>query len=171
MPVYTPVEWEDEVPGETPIKYVITGANSDCTIALKTAPTAGTPVNATNLNHIEQGIEDAQNTANCPIIARQGDTGAWGENYGTTDIDTSAIPAIIQVGCSMVTADEDTVVTFPVAFSAAPVVVASSGKEVSSGVICVANYITATTFHLSTWSAAGVRAISFYTHWIAIGPA
>lgn len=58
---YVPTSWTDEVPGETPVKYAITGdvegvISASATIDLATAPTAGTPVNATNLNNIETGI-------------------------------------------------------------------------------------------------------------------
>ena len=58
MPTYTKTTWVDEVPYVTPNHYVITGANSDCTIALKNAPTVtGTPINATNLNKVENQLD------------------------------------------------------------------------------------------------------------------
>jgi microcystin-dependent protein len=58
---YTPTTWTDEIPGATPVKYTITDDTlgeiaASATIELATAPTAGTPVNATNLNNIEDGI-------------------------------------------------------------------------------------------------------------------
>lgn len=61
---YTPTTWTDEVPASTPIKYVITDdvdgvIASSATIALVTSVTAGTPINATNLNRMEAAIEDA----------------------------------------------------------------------------------------------------------------
>jgi hypothetical protein len=65
MTVYVPITWENEVPNSTPIKYSITGdsegvISASAQIAQVTPVTAGTPVNAANLNHIEQGISDVQ---------------------------------------------------------------------------------------------------------------
>jgi hypothetical protein len=171
MAVYTPTEWEDEVPGEDPVTYDIAGLTAGKTIVPHVAVTPGTPVNATNMNHIEAGIEDAQAMARAPVTHRQGDTGAWGENYGTTNFDTSAVPQIMQVGCAAVGYLGDFDLTFPVPFSAAPVVIATSGQEPSVGIIIVANYITTTGCHLSAWSGQLTRANSVYTHWLAIGPA
>lgn len=61
---YTPTTWTNESPAATPVRYTLRdGAdviiNDDVRIDLKTAVTAGTPLNSTNLNHIEQGIKDA----------------------------------------------------------------------------------------------------------------
>lgn len=176
MTAYTPTTWADEVPGETPVKYVITGdiegeISASATIELAMAPTPGTPLNATEMNNIDVGIRNAQLKADCPVTHRQGDTGDWGQNYGTTDFDTSAIPQIIQVGCSDVLNSGDLVITFPVAFSAAPIVIATAGVGVSTGVFVTVSYVTTTGCHLSAWSAAAVRANSAYTNWMAIGPA
>lgn len=65
---YIKTEWQDEVPGSTPIKYSITDDVSgeiagSAIIEVVTSITPGTPVNAGNLNHMEQGIEDAQAAA------------------------------------------------------------------------------------------------------------
>jgi len=59
--VYSPTTWTDEVLGATPAKYVITDDTAgeiaaSATIDLATAPTPGTPVDATHLNNIEDGI-------------------------------------------------------------------------------------------------------------------
>ena len=64
MSDYVPTNWEDEVPATTPVKYKISQASdgdiaTDATIEVVTDVTPGTPVNATNLNHIEEGIDDA----------------------------------------------------------------------------------------------------------------
>lgn len=60
MPVYVPYTWEDEVPSTTPLKFeIIDGATviaEEATIELVTPVTAGTPVNATRMNQIEQGV-------------------------------------------------------------------------------------------------------------------
>jgi hypothetical protein len=75
---YTKTTWSDEVPGETPVKYTITGdvegeISASATIELATAPTAGTPLNATNLNHIEQGIADVEAATVPAILTAKGD--------------------------------------------------------------------------------------------------
>jgi phosphohistidine swiveling domain-containing protein len=82
--VYIPTIWSDEVPGETPVKYAITDDTlgaiaTSATITLKTAPTAGTPVNATNMNHIEQGLAAVQTQADAgvpKIFTTKGDLAA-----------------------------------------------------------------------------------------------
>lgn len=62
MPSYDPTVWENETPQTTPIKYKITDdtegvlANS-AKIELVTPVTPGTPLDATRMNKIEQGIE------------------------------------------------------------------------------------------------------------------
>lgn len=65
---YSKTTWTDEVPASTPIKYAITGdvegeLSASATIEIVTSVTAGTAVNATNLNKIETGIETAQAAA------------------------------------------------------------------------------------------------------------
>ena len=75
---YTPTTWVDEVPASSPLKYAITGdvegeISASAQIDLATAiTTPGTPLNATNLNHIEQGLETVQEQANDlePVYAR-----------------------------------------------------------------------------------------------------
>jgi hypothetical protein len=56
---YTPTTWEDEVPGATPQTYDISTVATDVEITPHDAPTPGTPMNASNLNHLEGGVEDA----------------------------------------------------------------------------------------------------------------
>ena len=65
---YTPTTWQDETPASTPIKYKITDDSSgvlgnSAKIELVTSVTPGTPINATNLNKMENGIQTAQSTA------------------------------------------------------------------------------------------------------------
>jgi hypothetical protein len=74
MTTYSPTTWADEVPASTPVKYKITddigGVLADSAkIELVTSVTPGTPLNAANLNHIEQGIEDAQDGVNASVPA------------------------------------------------------------------------------------------------------
>ena len=70
---YTPTTWTDEVPASTPIKYVITDdvdgvIAASATIALVTSVTAGTPINATNLNKLETAMESAVDTADAAAV-------------------------------------------------------------------------------------------------------
>lgn len=75
---YVPTTWVDEVPASSPLKYSINGdvegeISASAQIDLATAiATPGTPLNATNLNHIEQGLLTVQNQANLlePAAAR-----------------------------------------------------------------------------------------------------
>ncbi len=60
---YTPTNWENEVPSG-PLRFQIVDdvageIAASAAINLVTAVTPGTPINSTNLNHIEQGIVDA----------------------------------------------------------------------------------------------------------------
>lgn len=73
MTPYTKTEWQDETPTSTPIKYKISQTTDgdvapNAEIAIVTPVTAGTPVNATNLNHMEVGIENAQIAADAAQV-------------------------------------------------------------------------------------------------------
>jgi len=61
---YVKTTWADEVPNSSPVKYqIIDDINGElggsATIELVTGVTAGTPLNATNLNHLEDGLKTA----------------------------------------------------------------------------------------------------------------
>jgi hypothetical protein len=69
---YIPVVWTNEVPNGLPLRYKITDFDGTvlaegAMIELLNALTPGTPVNATNLNHIEQGVKTAQDTADSGV--------------------------------------------------------------------------------------------------------
>lgn len=71
---YTPTVWEDEAPASTPVKYSITDDTNgvlaaSAEIAPVTTIAPGTPLNATNLNKIENGVKTAQDDANIAIAA------------------------------------------------------------------------------------------------------
>lgn len=71
---YTKTVWTDELPATTPIKYLVTDDTDgvvaeSATIEVLTSVTAGTPVNAANLNHIETGIYNAQVAADAASTA------------------------------------------------------------------------------------------------------
>jgi len=74
MPTYEKTEWENEVPQSTPVKFKITDdtegvlANS-AKIELVTPVTPGTPLDATRMNKIEQGILDAGNAVDALAAA------------------------------------------------------------------------------------------------------
>lgn len=62
---YTKTDWTDETPDSTPIKYKLTDDTEgviaeSAKIEIVTGITTGTPLNAANLNKIEEGIETAQ---------------------------------------------------------------------------------------------------------------
>lgn len=68
---YIKTVWTDEVPSSA-LKYKISQTTSgdvaaSAAIELVTSVTAGTPVNAVNLNKIETGIETAQATAEASV--------------------------------------------------------------------------------------------------------
>lgn len=77
MTNYTKTTWTNETPYSTPIKYAITDDSAGVVAASATielvfpATAEGTPVSATNLNHMEQGIYDARYAANHAEAAAQ----------------------------------------------------------------------------------------------------
>ncbi len=73
---YTPTVWVDSVPEETPIKYNIRDedgvlVNENVSVETATLITPGTPVNAVNMNKLEQGVQSAQDTANDALDAAE----------------------------------------------------------------------------------------------------
>lgn len=74
MTAYTPTTWVDEIPASSPVKYKITDdtggviANS-AKIETVTEITAGTAVNAANLNKLESGVAAAQTAADTAVVA------------------------------------------------------------------------------------------------------
>ncbi len=69
---YIPTAWENETPASSPLKFTLKDADGniihdDVVIELKTSVTPGTPLNSTNMNKIESGIETAQETAEAEI--------------------------------------------------------------------------------------------------------
>jgi hypothetical protein len=65
---YDKTTWVDEVPDDSPIKYSITDdvegeIAGSAVIEVETAITPGTPLNATNMNKLETGVETAQAAA------------------------------------------------------------------------------------------------------------
>lgn len=68
MSDYVPTDWTDETPAASPVRYKITEQGgaiiaNNALIEVVTAITPGTPLNAANLNHIEQGIAEAHDLA------------------------------------------------------------------------------------------------------------
>lgn len=68
MADYVKVNFSNEVPATTPVKYKISQTTdgdvaTDATIELVTSVTPGTPLNAANLDHMETGIFNAQAAA------------------------------------------------------------------------------------------------------------
>lgn len=168
---YIKTNWVDEIPASSPPTYDIEGVASDVEIALHGAPpTSGTPFDATNLNHIEQGIKDTEDLTKYKVAHRQGATGDWGGNAGDTNFDVSAIPSIIQMGCAQVNAGTPKHVIFPTPFAVAPVVIPGAGGSVPWGLMLFVSDLTATGFYLTAWGHDGASTTCYAAHWIAIGP-
>lgn len=77
---YTPTTWADEVPNSSPVRYRITRQDNtvlvdNAIIEVITPVTAGTPVNASNLNHLEQGLKQASDEIAAGIPAKFTATG------------------------------------------------------------------------------------------------
>jgi hypothetical protein len=67
--IYEPTVWENEVPNGSPTRYAITKSDGTvldpgATIEIINLVTPGTPLDATHLNKMEQGIKSAQESAN-----------------------------------------------------------------------------------------------------------
>ena len=68
MPPYVPTDWLNETPDSNPVRYTLRDSEGnilydDLTIDVKTTVTAGTPLDSTNMNKIENGIASAMNLA------------------------------------------------------------------------------------------------------------
>lgn len=68
MAAYNKTTWTSDVPASTPVKFSITGdiegpISASAEIAMVTPGTPGVAVSPGNLNHMEYGIESAQNAA------------------------------------------------------------------------------------------------------------
>ena len=168
---YTKTAWTDEVPGEDPVTYDIEGVAMGVRITPHVAPTAGTPVNATNLNKIEEGVEDAH------IAKRQGGSATvWSTAGATTytpvgqSIQVGAIAVVVSGGAGSST------ITFPTAFAYAPIVlltVAFNNVSLPARLSVYAIIVTKEDCSItvsadggaSTWDGA------YALNWLAIGPA
>lgn len=78
MAKYEPIGFKNEVPSTTPLKYKIIDDTEgviaeSATIELETPVTPGTPLNAENLNHIEQGIVDLEASTPPGVFQAKGD--------------------------------------------------------------------------------------------------
>lgn len=103
------------------------------------------------------------------IRNRQG--GTTGDNTwitkGTSNTDTSAKTVFYQVGASALsTSGTDVTVTFPTAYTQAPLVFATVITASGANVYCTINTITTTTFKIRAVSADGSAETA---SWLAIG--
>ena len=134
---YTPTIWINETPSG-PIRYkIVDDVNGEiagsAVIQPVTPITPGTPLNAANLNKIEQGIATveadlkAQIDAGGMVVRRQGHANAanaWTDSGTTNHIEDRVIR---QIGSRMITIGTgsyygDATITFPVPFAVAPLV-------------------------------------------------
>lgn len=99
MPDYSPTTWTNETPAASPVKYKITDDSSgvlanSAKIEVVTSVTAGTPLNATNFNKIEQGIVSVETKANTAITnAATAQSAANAAQVSASAANTKAITA------------------------------------------------------------------------------
>lgn len=123
--------------------------------------TAGIPDDAVTAAKMQYGM----------VRSRQGGTtgdATW-NTPGTSNTDTSAKAVFIQVGAVTTSSSASTTVTFPIAFTQVPTVIAQDnphGVQVNSFTIIDA--ISTTTVGLSAITTGGVRTATD-VNWIAIG--
>jgi hypothetical protein len=184
---YTKTTWVDEVLSDDErydIKEDGGGAfKATMQIVLATGvAVAGTPVNATNLNHAEVGIENAQiaadaaqvtaNAAALPVKQRQGGSATdWNLAGTTTYVPTSVV---MQCGNKAPAANGTFTITFPVAFAYKPIVLVTGDSNYGFVTITAVSTTQATgvvyllqggtPFHLEAGTALNT------INWIAIGP-
>jgi hypothetical protein len=162
---YVPTTWEDEIPGEDPITYDIAGLTAGKTIVPHVAVTPGTPVDATNLNNIEQGIADAQIMAQMPVQHRQGGSAT---EWATPGIGNKAVSvkSIIQVGAFPCITSGGA--TFPIPFTHAPLVFVQVYGSIAPLSIPVITGCGSTGFTVDVSTDSEGRFNSVF--WMAIGP-
>ena len=171
---YTPLTWIDEVLADDE-RYDIkddggTPINSTVQIALSTSVSvAGTPVNATNMNHIEQGIKEAS------ISNRQGGDPTDFHMHGTTNYVPTNQKIQIGVGewsSGGAPANSGSfTITFPVAFSDTPMLFLNCMiNDSNSPIVFVVTVISNSTAEVS-WTMSETGASDVQYSWMAIGPA
>lgn len=104
------------------------------------------------------------------VRQRQGGTsgdGAW-NTAGTTNTDTSAKSVFIQVGTATSSVTSAVTVTFPVAFTQAPIVILTPISASNGFFAEVDTAATTTQFTMTCWSATASLAAKT-VQWIAIG--
>lgn len=121
---YVKTNWVDEVPGDNPVTYDIEDVATGKTITPSIAPTPGTPLNATNMNKIEDGIAAAVR-----VDDRQGgDPDDWHvtpTTQGTTTYNPTE--CLFQVGSAYAFIPDGMTsytleVTFPEVFGGTPII-------------------------------------------------
>ena len=117
----------------------------------------------TSTKILNDAVDDTKAGNRVPqFYRRQGGSATVWSTAGTT----AYTPTAVRMQCGAVVATQGGVaVTFPVAFSYAPVVLATAGGDVSPAVATNCNSITTTGF---TVSASGNESVD--TYWLAIGP-
>jgi len=122
--------------------------------------------------HIGADQVTAEKLARGVVYRRQGGNATNWAQHGTTNYDVSAADILIQCGSSVGSVSADTTVTFPVAFSATPIVTFgtelitdSSFPRIGSG-----TPLSTTGFAFSMVKTNSARAAD-RLYWTAIGPA
>lgn len=148
--------------------------NTQTTNAVFVAPVLGTPASGvmTNVTGLPTAglVDDAVTDAKLvygKVRGRQGGSSTVWATKGTTNYDVSATNTFTQTGSiGLSTEGTNVVVTFPVAFTYAPVVVVSTASAVSANVASQITAITATTFNVRAILGNGSAETCT---WIAIG--
>lgn len=182
---YIPTVWVDEVPDSTPVKYVITGdiegeMSASATIETVTPITAGTPINATNLNKHETAIETAVSNSEAALLAagvvssRQGGSSTNWNTQGSNTYTPAPEDVICQAGAKQISLNASVsntaTITFPVAFTYIPIVLLTKTYDSSGYVLATLNIVSlSTTQCIVQMLAASALTITLDFYWMAIG--
>jgi len=99
---------------------------------------------------------------------RQGGSSTVWATRGTTTYDPSALNTFIQVGSIAVTS-VDMTVTFPTAYTYAPVVIATVNSATTHNDYCIVNGTSTTGFNIRTITDGGAASTVEGVFWMAIG--
>ena len=104
------------------------------------------------------------------VYQRQGGNATNWYTAGTTNYSSpNTGNTNIQVGSIAVSTASDQVVTFPVAFTNAPIVTATVAQAASNNAWCAVNSVTNTGFKIRTFNTSGTQIYTETANWIAVG--
>lgn len=106
-------------------------------------------------------------TTGMTFTARQGGSASVFSTAGTSNYTPANVS--VQAGVMTLAGGAGTAVTFPSAFSQAPIVLVTADTTSGTGISASVKGITASGCDLITWDASGAN-VAGVAHWIAIGP-